>query len=91
MNLNEPQVNKTPKALYNPLLEDFSVNYATDDNPPITYTIHSLEIETFPTFIANHIIKHLAHKIVTSRGVKTNYEDDFNEAVKEITDINLNI
>lgn len=89
MSLNEPQPNRTPKYIHNPLFEDFSVNYATDDGPSITYTLPAGDIQAYPTYLANHITKHLAHHIVTTRGVKTNYDDDLKEAIKEIEDVEL--
>ena len=91
MSLNEPQPNRTPKYIHNPLFEDFSVNYATDEGPSITYTIHAQDIQAFPTYLANHITKHLAHHIVTTRGVKTNYDDDLKEAIREIEDVDLKV
>lgn len=91
MSLNEPTPNRTPKAIYNPLYEDFSCNYATDNNPPITYTIHALEIETFPTYLADHIAKHLAQHVLGVRGIQTNYDDDFKKAIDEITNIDLKV
>lgn len=91
MSLNEPQPNRTPKYIHNPLYEDFSCTYATDDGPPITYTLHAQDIEKFPTYLANHIAKHLAQHIVGVRGVKTNYDDDFKAALKEIEDVELKI
>mgnify|MGYP007134649114 CR=1 FL=1 len=49
--------------IYNPDTEDFTVNY---DGKP--YTIHALEMEKFPTAIANHIKKHLADHLLHKRG-----------------------
>lgn len=79
-----PERDNTPTSLFNPLTEDFSVNYATDANPPLTYTIRAQEIGTFPKYIVNHIIKHLSQQIIAKRGIKTNYEEAYNEAVKEM-------
>lgn len=76
--------NSKPVSLYNPLRSDFTVTYATDDGPPMPYTIPSLEIKTFPSYIADHIKKHLAQEVIGSRGVRLNYDDDYKEALKEI-------
>lgn len=75
---------ETPKSLYNPLTEDFTVTYRDDNNTPIPYTIHAGEIETFPKYLADHIEKHLAQKLVFDRGMKPNYEDAFKKAVLDI-------
>lgn len=65
--LKEPHKDETPKSLFNPLLEDFTVQMADDDNQPHTYVLHSKKIETFPTYIANHIEKKLAETIYLER------------------------
>lgn len=61
------------------------MSYANEDNSPHVYTLHAGEIETYPAYIANHIAKHLAHKLVTQRGVRTNYEADLKEMIAMIT------
>ncbi len=75
----------TPKHIWNPLIDDFTTTYANEDNIPIPYTCPSLKISQFPTYIANHIAKQLAQKIVFERGIKTNYEDEFAKTLDEIT------
>lgn len=84
----KPQPNNKPKSIYNPDKEDFTASYANEDNTPAEYTLHAGEIETYPTYLADHIAKHLAHKLVTTRGIKTNYEDDIKEM---LTIINTNL
>lgn len=79
-----PEVNRNPKSLFNPLKDDFTVNYATDDAAPLPYTVPSLEIATFPAYIADHIAKKLAHEIVFTRGIHTNYTDDYTAVLAEI-------
>lgn len=80
---SEPDI--TPTSIYNPMTEDFTTTYANEDNEPIPYTCPAQEISTFPAYIANKIKKNLAQVIVFKRGVKTNYEDDYNEVLKEIS------
>lgn len=75
---------ETPRYLYNPSKEDFTVTW---DSKP--YTLHSEELEKFPMYLANHIAKHLAHKLVMERGVKTNYDDDIVRMREEI-EVTLN-
>ncbi len=67
----------------NPTDDDFSVTYDINNNgKPVTFTVPSHTIEYFEPIIAEHIIKHLAQKIVFSRAIKTNYEDEFEETKK---------
>jgi hypothetical protein len=73
------QPNTTLRYLYNPSKEDFIITW---DGEP--HTLHSEELEPFPTYLADHIAKHLAHKLVMERGVKTNYDDDIKLMLKEI-------
>lgn len=77
--------NETPKYLYNPDGQDFTVMYAIDDNPPQPYTLHAGEAASFPPYVADHIAKHLAHLLVMKRGIKTNYPDEFEATIQEIT------
>lgn len=77
--------NTTLKYLFNPLTEDFTTTYANDANKPITYTCPSMKISEFPTYLADHIAKHLAQKIVFKRGIQHNYEQDFRAVLQEIT------
>ncbi len=74
----------TPKSIYNPSKEDFTTTFANEENVPIPYTAPSQEISTFPTYIANHIAKHLCHKLIMERGIKKNYQDDYDLMMKQI-------
>lgn len=73
----------TPKKIFNPDTEDFSVMFALEKIPE-KYTIRSRETLTFPTYLADHITKHLVQYIVLKRGVKTNYEDEYEKVKKEV-------
>lgn len=77
------------KTIYNPLSEDFTVNFAGDENIPVPYTIHALEVDTYPTVIANHITKHLAEHIYQIRGQKTNHDDDIKAIRREIEEVEI--
>jgi len=48
------------------------------------YTIHAMEIDTFPVHIANHIAKHLAEKIHHERGIRDNPKSDLKAIRSEI-------
>lgn len=72
-------------TIYNPDSEDFSTTYDLDGNKqPLRYTLHAKEYGIFPSAVAEHLQKHLAHKIVMKRGVKTNYADEYQQVLKEI-------
>lgn len=82
-----PKMEYPEKAIYNPDNEDFTITYdLNEDKIPLTYTIHAKEYGVFPEPVANHIVKHLADKIIRKREVQTNYEDEYNQVVREIKD-----
>lgn len=83
--MEPPTRNSNPVTVYNPLKNDFTVTYATDDGPPLPYTVPSLDTATFPSYIADHVKKHLAQAVLNARGIRNNYDDDFREAVDEIS------
>jgi len=78
--------NQTPKSIFNPLSEDFVATRADDTNVSHTYCIQSFCVATFPTYLADHIAKKLAHEVVSTRGISqnSNYEDDIASVLKEI-------
>ena len=65
--------------IYNPDTADFTVKYHGEP-----YTVHALEMESFPLPIANHIKKHLADHLLNKRGIKSNPQDDLVKYLKEI-------
>jgi hypothetical protein len=73
-------------GVFNPLDDDFTVTYDINgDRSPLAFTVHSGEIEFFQPAVAEHIKKHLADKILNQRTVKTNWADDHEKIVKEIS------
>lgn len=73
-------------GVYNPTKEDFTCTYDTNgDGQPLSYTVNSMDIAFFPDFIAEHVKKHLADKIIQARGVKTNHEDEYKDILEEIS------
>lgn len=66
--------NQKLKHLFNPLAEDFTVEHLNDENQPESYTIHGLEIGTFPTYLADYIEIHLVDHIGNYRGWEKNTE-----------------
>jgi hypothetical protein len=79
-----PQPNLTPTHLYNPTKEDFTTTFADENNNPVEYTLHAGEIETFPKYLADHIAKKLAKKIVNGRGVRATLSADVKETLEMI-------
>ncbi|HEC65810.1 MAG TPA: hypothetical protein ENI23_10970 [bacterium] len=74
---------KNKVIIYNPDLEDFSVQF-TSEKGPKTYKIGAMEYEYFEPHIAEHIAKHLANKLLHDRGIKNNPEMDLKGIRKEI-------
>ena len=71
--------------LFNPLNEDFTVQYDIDGNfKPKSYTIHGKEVEYFDPSIAKHITQALIDRILHLRGIKKNAELDSKEIREEI-------
>ena len=72
----DPNTGFMPLKVYNPLNEDFTHSW-----DGIPYTIPAGEVAMFPEFVARHLAKHLAQKIVSTRWlIKIN-----KEAVGQIT------
>jgi len=71
--------------LYNPLNSDFTTTFDVNgDSKPESFTVPALQIATFEEATANHLKEHLAKHVVFSRGIKTNFEDEYNKALKEV-------
>ena len=61
--------NETPQSVFNPLHFDFKTTYRNDDNSLREYVVRSMEIETFPAYIANHVAKHLIDAVQNERHI----------------------
>jgi len=76
---------KKPKkkvAVFNPLLIDFTFKYdVNDDSKPVSFTIHSREIEWYEPYLAKHAKKDLADLIFNQQG---NPRKDRDLQMKEI-------
>ena len=79
-----PRRDNTLKSLFNPLRTDFTVFLRDDDNKPQEYKIRSMEIETFPSYIADIIIKKLVTAIQNERNIDPIKKDEEEKIVKEI-------
>lgn len=62
-----PKQDNTPKSLFNPLKTDFVTSIRDENNKLQDYIVHSMEIETYPAYIANIIIKKLITAVKYSR------------------------
>jgi hypothetical protein len=61
------QRDETPKRVFNPLSEDFVDKIRDDGNVVQEYIVCSMEIVTFPTYLANRIITDLITMIKNQR------------------------
>jgi hypothetical protein len=82
--LDLPQRNETPKSIFNPLKTDFVTEIRDDDNQNRKYFIRSMEIDTFPAYIARHIANHLITAVQNERGINSTNEKAIEEIRKEI-------
>lgn len=71
-------------AVYNPSNEDFTTTYdINEDRNPVAYIAKAQEITFFSPIIAEHIKKHLANKLIQERGIKTNFQDEYDNLIKD--------
>ena len=75
---------QTLTTLLNPDLKDFEYTYADEDNIQHTDKINALELKRLPKYLADHVAQKLAEYLVYKHGIKTNYEDEKKEILKEI-------
>lgn len=64
-----PKRNDTPRSLFNPLRTDFVAEIRDEHNVQQKYVIRSMEIETFPAWLANIIMKHLIVAVQNERHI----------------------
>jgi hypothetical protein len=60
---------ETPQSVFNPLRVDFIDKIRDDNNVIREYKVRSMEIETFPAYIATHIVKHLITAVQNERHI----------------------
>ena len=81
---SEPRAEE--KGIFNPLMEDFTVNYDIDGNlSPKPFTAKSLEITYFPEPIYTHVKTALADAIINKREINPVLEHKRREVEEEIT------
>lgn len=73
-------------GVYNPTNEEFSVQYDVNgDGNPVTFTLKAMDIEYFDPVVAEHIKKHLADKILYSKGkMVMDYDKETAEIKKKL-------
>jgi hypothetical protein len=80
---------ETPKSFFNPLAHDFIGEIRDDSNTIIKYTIPSMEISTFPAYIAERLIADLMTEITNQRELGYLTEEQKEKLRKEV-EVNLN-
>lgn len=87
--LKETQPTYPKVKIFNPDTEEFKWNYDINgDRSPVEFVMPPLKISEFVEPVAKHLKKHLAETLVWKRGIKTNYDDEYNKILKEI-EVNL--
>jgi hypothetical protein len=75
---------ETPKSLFNPLSIDVITSIRDDDNKNQDYTIPSMEIKTFPAYLADRIKRDLLTTIRNSRNLGLVTEKEEKDLEKEV-------
>ena len=74
------------KTIFNPLSEDYENTYDINgDGNPVSYSVPSMQFTEFDNeAVAEHCVDNLAKKVVFTRGIKTNFKDEYDAARKEV-------
>ncbi len=83
-----PNRDEKPVSVFNPLKNDFVTSIRDDNNVPHDCIVHSMEIETYPAYIANIIIKKLITAVKYARSVNLQSQEEEDKIRKEI-EVNL--
>ena len=78
---------ETPMSVFNPLTTDFVCEVREDNNRVRQYIIRSMEIETFPTYLAKNIIKRLITAVQNKRGINVITDTDSTERIRKEIEI----
>jgi len=84
MDANWIKRDETPKSIFNPMKIDLVCSIRDDNNVPQDYIVHSMEIETYPAYIANIIIKKLITAIKYARNVPPHSQEEEDKIKKEV-------
>lgn len=80
-----PKRNDTLISIFNPLQFDFMVKLRNEKNVYVEYIVPSMEIETFPTYIADIIKNKLVRAIQDDRDIGYYDKEKEDEIRKEIS------
>lgn len=79
-----PNRDDSSRSLFNPLKTDFIAEIRDDHNKSQTYIIHSMEIETFPTWLADVLEKKLITEVKYARNVSLFSKEEEDKIRKEV-------
>ena len=79
----------SPTSIFNPLKTDFVASIRDDDNVPHDYIVHSMEIETYPAYIARVLIKKLITAVLDSESGKSPLIPEDVEWAREKVEVKL--
>ena len=81
--------NVTLKSFYSPLKEDLTITYRDEQNNPVEYIIPSMEVSTYPTFLADNFIKHIIDAVINERELGYLTPEKRAELQKEVEDMEI--
>jgi hypothetical protein len=84
MDAQDIKRDNSPKSLFNPLKTNFITSIRDDNNIPQDYIIRSMEIATFPAYLAKHIIRNLITAVQNEREILSTNLKEIEEIRKEI-------
>lgn len=79
-----PTRDETPTHLFNPLKNDLVLELFNDENIGTIYLARSLEVSTYPRYLADIVKKHLIDKIINDRGLGYVTPEQRKELLEEI-------
>jgi hypothetical protein len=74
----------TQKNIFNPLKKDFICPLRDDHNIYHDYKIRSMEIESFPAYLADILINHLVNEVQIERNINPLNQEAIDEIRKEV-------
>ncbi|MBZ5529731.1 MAG: hypothetical protein LAN71_17780 [Acidobacteriia bacterium] len=84
INIDIPDRDNSSKSLFNPLSTDFVTHIRNDYNVNKEYVIPSMEIITYPTYLAERIEKDLITAIKNARNINPLIESETKKIKEEI-------
>lgn len=77
----------TPTSFFNPLDEDFAIDYRLDDGSLKNYIIPTIKISTYPKYLADYFVVHIVDEMINKRNLGHLTVEDRAELTKE-TEVN---